>query len=219
MCVVNSISSKIIKRSALNCHNTYITKPFPHTNAYITRNSSKCNLFEAYETKDEDLYINFCGSRNAQDWFINSDLILKNDSPDYKYKFHNGFMKSVNRIEESDEYLRVKDRILYNNNIIFTGHSKGAAIASLMALRASKIFKYSKIKLVTFAIPNIASIEFFEQLEDNDVEQNHYIFEDDFLCKKGIGDFSYNYKTFLYPYDNTRNIFQKHNMKRYLKNL
>ena len=211
---VKSISTNIIKKSALNCHNSYIAEPFPETNAYLTRNSSKCRLFEAFETKDEDLHVNFCGSRTAQDWIINSDLILRNDAPE-NYKFHSGFLKSVNTIEESDEYLRVKDRVLYCNNIVFSGHSKGAAIASLMALRLSKVFKYSKIKLVTFAITNIATSEFFDQLEET-VEQAHYIFEDDFICQRGFGDLSFKYKTFLNPYDDSKNVFEKHNMKRYI---
>ena len=213
---VKSISTNIIKKSALNCHNSYIAEPFPETNAYLTRNSSKCCLFEAFETKEGDLHVNFCGSRTAQDWIINSDLLLRNDAPQ-NYKFHRGFLKSVNTIEESDEYLRVKNRVLYCNNIVFSGHSKGAAIASLMALRLSKVFKYSKIKLVTFAIPNIATSEFFDQLEET-VEQTHFIFADDFLCLQGPGEVSLEYKTLLNQNDDTKNVFDKHNMQRYLKN-
>lgn len=208
-----AISTKIIKKCAINCHNSYIFQPFPETNAYITRNSSKCRLFECYQTADEDLYINFCGSQNVKDWMINSDALMKKN--DDNFKFHSGFSKLSKKIEETDEYLRVKDRILYSNNIIFTGHSRGSAIASLLALHASRTFKYSKIKLVTFAIPNVASIEFFEDLEEN-VEQKHYIFEDDILCNRGFGSLSVNYKTFLDTSDGAENIFKKHNMKRYI---
>jgi hypothetical protein len=208
-----AISTRIIKKCAINCHNSYIFQPFPENNAYITRNSSKCRLFEAYQTSDEDLYINFCGSQNVKDWMINSDALMKTN--DDNFKFHSGFLKLSKKIEETDEYLRVKDRILYSNNIIFTGHSRGSAIASLLALHASRTFKYSKIKLVTFAIPNVASIEFFEDLEEN-VEQKHYVFEDDILCNRGLGSLSVNYKTFLDTNDYADNIFQKHNMKRYI---
>ena len=45
------------------------------------------------------------------------------------------------------------------------------------------------------------------------------IFEDDILCNRGLGSLSVNYKTFLDTNDYADNIFQKHNMKRYINAL
>ena len=81
-------------------------------------------------------------------------------------KAHKGFVKALNSVYDS--ILAQLKPILGKKKLIFTGHSLGAALASLLAYRLTKQFTHLKstVTLVTFACPPVGSREFCEYFSE-----------------------------------------------------
>jgi len=130
--------------------------------------------FNNYIRKRYDILIAFKGTVGLLDWLNDCKGVLVN-SPYSKGKVHKGFLDSIRNLEE-EMYEKVVELLKESSNakIYITGHSKGGALATLMAkflINKNKKFK-RKIKVVTFGSPRVGDKDF---RSDYDVE--HYRYE------------------------------------------
>lgn len=109
---------------------------------------------------DIGLIIAFRGTEfNISDWINNIDASLV---PMFPFgNVHHGFLTSIESISDdiinAVEYLYPLSKI---KKIYITGHSKGGALAILMACKMPKKY-YKDITVVTFGSPRVGDREFF----------------------------------------------------------
>jgi hypothetical protein len=118
-----------------------------------------------YDGVLNSLFISFRGSSNIENWIDN--IRIKKIAPynDTNIEVEKGFYKEYNnsKIELMDNLSRLSKK--YNtNNIFLTGHSSGAAMATLTAFDILSIYNdYYELKyLITFGSPRVGN-EYFSQ--------------------------------------------------------
>ena len=128
--------------------------------------------------KDDILFVIFrstTGDRNDLTRNVLTDLDGSLTTPNWineeNILLHSGFDKEYNRFRNV-----IKEQIKKNNpnKIIFTGHSLGSALASLLALDASMYSGYD-VSLLTLGAPRVGNSE-FRKLMDEYVRDNYRIF-------------------------------------------
>ena len=118
-----------------------------------------------YNEEYNSIFVSFRGSTNIQNWLKN--IQIEKISPYEQFQeiaVEEGFYKAY-KILDSDIYDKIKDISLkYNvNNLFITGHSLGAALATLLAFDIVSNNKYNKINitsLITFGSPRVGNQQF-----------------------------------------------------------
>ncbi len=118
-------------------------------------NPNKCGYslgFKHSDFNDDIIFlISARGSSNISDWYGNLALATFEDEK------HMGFANPANQIYENIQHLIATKQLTGNIKFVITGHSRGAAVANLLAVKlmesgvpASNIYDYN------FACPDVA---------------------------------------------------------------
>lgn len=103
-----------------------------------------------------------------EEWISNLNI---NDDADKKYVRHEGFSRAALQIEEMLNSYIVRHEIERNNAVLLvTGHSRGAAVACIIAADMLAYFPAQSIYAYTYAAPNVTT------QEDAASSQYDYIF-------------------------------------------
>lgn len=118
-----------------------------------------------------DLYIGFSGTQDAEFWLYNIDtdigLVPHASMVGANYRVHKGFRDLTQTVFHSlfnklpEE---IDDTFQKYENIIFTGHSAGGAVASLMPLEIIHGWdiKHEQLKVIDFGTPRIWASKIFK---------------------------------------------------------
>ena len=147
----------------------------PHGKVIEFINDSETDLQTAItlsETK-KTISIIFRGSESRSDWFYDFQILKKN-LHDNVY-VHTGFWKQLHINKNYEKILGRLTELMEthpNYKIIVTGHSLGAALATLCGYELSKLLP-NQITVVSFASPRVGNLGF---REDFDAQENllHY---------------------------------------------
>lgn len=129
----------------------------------VFTNSTGENLgFSSYDPDSNRIFIVFRGSDNVPNWLENLDTLMTG----YRYcvgcQVHAGFNAAYNDIRDHViARTKVLKREYPGSEIVVTGHSLGAAIATLAYVDLYNVF--GKIEhLYTFGSPRVGNLEFAE---------------------------------------------------------
>ncbi len=101
----------------------------------------------------------FAGSKDFQDWMNNFEFVkVKRDDLGW---IHNGFADSFDNLKKP---LLVHPKINKFDNLIFTGHSLGGAVAQIMALHFQKL-GYNVVGCYTFGQPRVGNSDWKKNYE------------------------------------------------------
>jgi pimeloyl-ACP methyl ester carboxylesterase len=97
--------------------------------------------------KGDDLWIAFCGTNDAEDWFDNLDA---RKEPAMSGSVHAGFNQSLDEV-----WTVVLDLIAQRGwrNIHLVGHSMGGALATLAGSRLPGVTAWVDLRIITFGQP------------------------------------------------------------------
>ena len=145
---------------------------------YISNNNTDLQVAITKNFNKKKLCVVFRGTESVKDWFYNllfSKIRLKNIS------IHKGFyLQLKENIDEIDQI--VLNNINLKTDIVITGHSKGAALATIYGYLLSYKTK-KKITIISFASPKVGNWEFKNRF-DNKSNLIHYRIanEKDLVC-------------------------------------
>lgn len=120
--------------------------------------SSQLITYCTYSFKDT-VIIAFKGSSSIKDFFynINTELIT---TEDIKGKIHKGFYNLLSKGKTIDKLSNLIGNYPIETKMIFTGHSLGGALASLMTSYCLEKIGSDRISLVTFGSPRVGNRDF-----------------------------------------------------------
>lgn len=141
----------------------YSSRAYDPTPATRMKKGTPWSLFLDSDTTDarvlmedagDEIVLAFRGTHDAQDWLQDAKIeMVHYPYDDYGTKVHRGFLEDVMAL-----FPKICERLERNLKPIFiTGHSKGAAEASLCALMLSQFSKYDIHAVYSFASPRIGN--------------------------------------------------------------
>ena len=168
--LVNAINEQLIHTSlnlsqATYCDNYWNCKTCDSENklSYVIK-SKGTKVLVGYNDKYKKYFVSYRGSSNLENWISNvqfTKIYPYNGLPSvgvdkgFYYEFKNNYKTILKHLEKMDER--------YNcNEIIITGHSSGAAMATLLAyeLETNYKVKYNVYSLITFGSPRVGNMDF-----------------------------------------------------------
>jgi predicted lipase len=135
-----------------------------------------------YNNKYNSIFISFRGSSNILNWIDNIQISKIYPYPEFQnIGVEKGFYKAYKYLDNDIYNNIINLSAKYNTiNLIITGHSLGAAIATLLSFDIinSKLYdKYNIVSLITFGSPRVGNQEFvnlFNQYDINSKRITHY---------------------------------------------
>jgi len=127
---------------------------------WIYDKSHDTNGYIGYTPSQSTIYVSFRGSETIQNWIDNLDAILTNYPRCSNCEVHKGFYSA-----EQDSIANVVNQVLAlkakypSYSVIVTGHSLGAAVATLTALDLIAA-GVSPVRMFNFGSPRIGNDEF-----------------------------------------------------------
>lgn len=117
---------------------------------------------QGFFLKEDYFYIVFRGTDSLIDWIYDFDfkqieIPYTTMSPDSKIKVHSGFIDMYRKVKSL-----INNEAIKRNNIIITGHSLGAALATLCALDIQKNFIDKNISCVPMSSPRVGNKYFVD---------------------------------------------------------
>ena len=130
--------------------------------AYYLESVSLDNCSCLIEECDGYTIVAFRGSDEIIDWLAINSLVMSASHSKYsEAKVHKGYLKnSIKFVLQSD----LIDNLDFNKQIIFTGHSMGAALALLACLELKILYTSSDLKYCGFACPAVGNSVFNDWL-------------------------------------------------------
>ena len=150
-CSIRPNIIQLIKECSKSCYNTHQTGK---NYEIIKSNNGNYNV------------VSFSGTRTKQDWMYNLDIRESSNG------FHNGF---VTKFEEIKEQLLIDLDIIHTKEFVFTGYSRGGALATL----ACKEYHEYCTHCITFASPHFCSKEYADDFMNKFPETYRCILEED----------------------------------------
>ncbi len=149
-------------------------------NGYITKSLKFFNKggAQAYgmETKTGEIVVVFRGTEPTQISDILADLKAWPSFSETRGKVHDGFKDELNKIEDLIlEWMPSKK----DKTVICTGHSLGAAMASIFAARLHD--RDNDVELYTFGSPRVGDKLWAKQFED--IKAYRFINNNDIVCR------------------------------------
>ena len=119
---------------------------------------------QGYDSNTQSLFIAFRGSVNIQNWIDNIQISKINPYSDNSIGVEKGFYKAYNYVKpDLFDNLSLLAKKYGTRNILITGHSLGAAMATLMTYDIIILFPtYTVTHLVTFGSPRVGNHEFVQ---------------------------------------------------------
>ena len=135
----------------------------------IEKEGSKA--IQGFDTYTNSIFIAFRGSSNIHNWIDNIQIDKISPYIDKSIKIEKGFYK---------EYSHIKNELLDNlpilankyntNHLSITGHSAGAAMATIMTYEISNLFsEYDISYLIQFGSPRVGNLEFVQDFNKYNV--------------------------------------------------
>ena len=132
-----------------------------------------------YNEEYESIFVSFRGSENIQNWMSNIQVSQTTPYPETNIAVEKGFYNLFDSLQ-SNIYKAIDELVeKYNTNeLLLTGHSLGAALATLNAFDILYYQKNYKIhSLITFGSPRVGNKDFskvFETYNINSIRVTHY---------------------------------------------
>jgi|TARA_B110000967_G_scaffold113721_1_gene116344 hypothetical protein len=119
---------------------------------------------QGYDSTTNSLFVAFRGSVNIQNWLDNIQISKINPYSDASIGVEKGFYKAYNYVKpELFSNLPLLAKKYGTHNILITGHSLGAAMATLLAYDIVTLFPtYTVTYLITFGSPRVGNQEFVQ---------------------------------------------------------
>jgi len=139
-------------------------------NEYVTEKEG-VRVLQGYDSYTNTLYASYRGSTNIMNWIDNIQIRKVYPYNDTSIGISKGFYK---------EYSHVKTQVLYNietlskkyevYNLLLTGHSAGASMATLLAYDILTLYPQYNVKyLITFGSPRVGNDEFANKMKKSNI--------------------------------------------------
>jgi predicted lipase len=142
---------------------------------YVVEESG-VRALQGYDSYSESLFIAFRGSVNIQNWIDNIQISKITPYNDTSIGVSKGFYKAYNSIKPDlfDNMPNLVDK--YNTRrILLTGHSLGAALATLMAYDIATMFPtYELSYVINFGSPRVGNTAFAKSFNGYASSFTHY---------------------------------------------
>lgn len=146
------------------------------------------------------------GSDDTFDWLSNMFAIKKRIG---KIRIHRGFHNSLKRVKNSVKQALSEAEF---EHLVFTGHSRGAAIAQLLAWFFSN---YYKVECCTFASPRVGNKFFADSMNERVPVNKRFVVRSDIVCTVPKINYVPAGTEILLP--KQKGIAKSHSMKTYLR--
>ncbi len=161
----------------------------------------------------DNLFIVFKGTTSFKEVISNIDFIQIDDSYNIPGKIHRGFHNLIlnnNVIESIKETLDNILSSMENVQIIITGHSLGAALATIFYA----YLKYDSVELITFGSPRVGDKEFSEK-----IKSKRFVYGNDIITKLPIVKYKHTEKVIRLGNIYSCKVFTDHFLEGYYTEL
>ncbi|WP_078547613.1 lipase family protein [Litchfieldia alkalitelluris] len=174
------------------CKLTY--DQFDHDGSFSIPNNAKvlkvfkAKSFDSLEwfgfilEKDDSVITAFRGTDSDPDWISDAEVFQSSFpySTDKKLLVHDGFLSIYQSCR--DEILKSYSTVSKNNKKLFiTGHSLGAAIATLHALDTAMNTDFKDVNVINFASPRVGNQEFANNYNQLINKSTRFVNQDDII--------------------------------------
>lgn len=134
---------------------------------YVVEDSGTRAL-QGYDSFTKSLFVSFRGSSNIQNWIDNIQISKISPYTDTSISVEKGFYKAYNYIKpELLSNMRNLAKKYNTNKLLVTGHSLGAAMATLMTYDIVMSYpSYKMIYLVNFGSPRVGNSAFVKSFNN-----------------------------------------------------
>lgn len=132
--------------------------------------------------ENKDLYVTFRGCKDMNEFLkcINTTLVRPNSSADIK--INKVFWETYMEVKEELEHVLATRDMTDVDNIVFTGHSKGGAIAQIASILLQNEHTIGKRKkCITFGAPYVGDKGFQELIEQTIHEHQRVVAQGDII--------------------------------------
>ena len=121
-------------------------------------------VLQGYNSNTRTLFVSFRGSANIPNWIDNIQINKISPYSDKNVQIEAGFYKAYNYVKSDIMNNLQKLTLKYStNNLFITGHSLGAAMATILAYDILTLsHNYSITHLITFGSPRVGNQAFVE---------------------------------------------------------
>jgi hypothetical protein len=148
------------------------------TNEYVTEKEG-VRVLQGYDSYTNTLYASYRGSTNIVNWIDNIQIRKVYPYNDTSVGVSKGFYKEYNHVKEqvlnNFETLSTKYEL---HNLLLTGHSAGASMATLLAYDILTLYPQYNVKfLITFGSPRVGNDDFANKMKNSNIESyrvTHY---------------------------------------------
>lgn len=136
-------------------------------------------VLQGYNSDTHSLFVSFRGSANIPNWIDNIQINKISPYSDKDVQVEAGFYKAYNYVKPDIINNLQKLSVKYGTSDLFiTGHSLGAAMATILAYDILTLYyKYNISYLITFGSPRVGNLAFVENFRTYSVDSyriTHY---------------------------------------------
>lgn len=129
-----------------------------------------------------DLYVTFRGCKDVREFIKCIDATLVRPTSKMDVKIKKAFWETYNEMKDELEYLISSDDMKDINNVIFTGHSKGGAIAQIAStMLDTEQFTGKNKRCITFGAPYVGDKGFQELMKHTTDEHKRVVAAGDII--------------------------------------
>lgn len=174
----------ITRAAELSCdiykHKHHILKNYQHKSVRVVEKHQHPLLLTLRD--DNNLYITFRGCKDVNEFLKCIDTKLVRPSSSIDAKIHHAFWKTYMEIQDEIEHVLASDDMHGVENIIFTGHSKGGAVAQIASsMLMNDLGKGKRKQCITFGAPYVGDKGFQELMEQTTHEHKRVVAQGDII--------------------------------------